>query len=182
MNDTRVNGRTVIGTTSVVPRRGTVPSRAEILVLGVGNELFTDEGLGCVAARTLAKLGLPGVDVLDGATLGIALLPELADRTALLLLDAIVRHDAAPGDLVVLRGREVPANRDLTMSAHQIGISEALAAAELAGCAPPRLAAVGMVPVCLETGYGVSETIRDRLPQMVAHARAVLREWGVPGA
>jgi hydrogenase maturation protease len=158
------------------------PERAGILVLGVGNELFTDEGLGCVAARMVAELGLPGVDVLDGATLGIALLPELADRTGLLLLDAITRRDTPPGELVVLRDGQVPANRELTVSAHQIGVSEALAAAELAERAPDRLAAVGMVPVSLDTGYGVSGTVAARLPAMVERARAVLREWGVPGA
>ena len=66
------------------------PDRPPILVLGIGNELFTDEGLGVVAARRIAQSGLPGVEVLDGATLGLALLPEIADRDAVLLLDAIV--------------------------------------------------------------------------------------------
>jgi hydrogenase maturation protease len=182
MSDTTAVDPTVSDPMPVAPHPGADTDRAEILVLGVGNELFTDEGLGCVAARMLAELELPGVDVLDEATLGIALLPEIADRTALLLLDAIVRHDAAPGDLVVLRGQEVPANRNLTVSAHQIGISEALATAELAGRSPRRLAAVGMVPVCLETGYGVSDTVQDRLPAMIEQARAILRDWDVPGA
>lgn len=158
---------------------GVSPGGAPVLVLGVGNELFTDEGLGCVAAAAIGELGLPGVDVLDGSTLGIALLPSLAGREAVLLLDATVGRDAAPGDLLLLRGEEVPATRQLTMSAHQIGVGEALAAAELAGCHPPKVAAVGMVPVSLETGYGLSEAVRDRMPDMVAMALNVLREWGV---
>lgn len=153
--------------------------RAPILVLGVGNELFTDEGLGCVAATRIAALNLPGVDVRDGSTLGIALLPELAGRQALLLLDAIVGGDAEPGDLVVLRGAEVPAHRQLTVSAHQIGVGEALAAAELAGCVPPRLAAVGMVPECLDTGYGLSAGVERRMDALIEQALGVLAEWGV---
>lgn len=152
---------------------------APVLVLGVGNELFTDEGLGCVAARAIEQLALPGVEVLDGSTLGIALLPALAGREAVLLLDATVGRDAAPGDLMVLRGEEVPASRHLTMSAHQIGVSEALAAAELAGCRPAKLAAVGMVPVSLETGYGLSAEVSGRLPELIRTACEVLREWGV---
>lgn len=152
---------------------------APVLVLGVGNELFQDEGLGCVAARAVAELDLPGVEVLDGSTLGIALLPSLADREAVLLLDATVGRDAGPGDLLVLLGDEVPASRHLTVSAHQIGVSEALAAAELAGCRPPRLAAVGMVPVSLETGYGITAQVAERIPLMVRAACGVLRDWGV---
>jgi hydrogenase maturation protease len=152
---------------------------APILVLGVGNELFTDEGLGCVAARAVQRLDLPGVEVLDGSTLGIALLPSLADRDGVLLLDATVRRDAAPGEVIVLLGDDVPASRHLTMSAHQIGVSEALAAAELAGRRPPRLAAVGMVPVSLETGYGLSEQVARGLPDMVRAACGILRDWGV---
>jgi hydrogenase maturation protease len=161
------------------PATGVSSDGAPVLVLGVGNELFTDEGLGCVAARAIEQLDLPGVDVLDGSTLGIALLPTLAGRDAVLLLDATVGRDAAPGDLMVLRGEEVPASRHLTMSAHQIGVSEALAAAELAGCRPQKLAAVGMVPVSLETGYGLSTAVAQRIPGMVRTACDVLREWGV---
>jgi hydrogenase maturation protease len=96
-----------------------------------------------------------------------------------LLLDATVGGDALPGELVLLRGEQVPAARQLTVSAHQIGVGEALAAAELAGCRPPRLAAVGMVPISLETGYGLSPAVRERIPAMVAAALEVLREWGV---
>ncbi len=155
---------------------------AGILVLGVGNELFTDEGLGCVAARRIAELDLPGVEVLDGATLGISLLPELSGRSGLLLLDAVVGHGAQPGELLELHGDEVPANRYLTVSAHQIGVCEALAVAALAGCAPQRLAAVGMVPRCLDTGYGLSPQVSSRMPELVTRARDVLRAWGVTGA
>jgi len=158
---------------------GVDPAERPVLVLGVGNELFTDEGLGCVAARALAALDLPGVEVLDGATLGIALVPAVAGRDAVLILDATVGRDAAPGDLLVLRGEEVPANRYVTLSAHQIGVSEALAAAEFAGYTPPRLAAVGMVPVSLETGYGLSPQVRAAMPTLVDTALGVLREWGV---
>ncbi len=168
--------------TAAMAATGAWPLPQPVLVLGVGNELFTDEGLGCVAAREIEQLQLEGVDVRDGSTLGIALLPELAGRSAVLILDAITREDALPGELVVLHGEQVPANRQLTVSAHQIGVSQALAAAELAGCRPARLAAVGMVPVDLTTGWGLSPAVATQLPEMVSRAREILRGWGVPGA
>lgn len=159
------------------PERGA--DRAPVLVLGIGNELFTDEGLGVVAARRIAELGLEGVDVVDGGTLGVGLLPEIVDRRALLVLDAMVADQAEPGDLLVLRGEEVPGADLLMVSAHQIGIAQALAAADLAGCRPPLLAAIGMVPADLSTGYGLSEPTAARLDRLVERALDVLTEWEV---
>ncbi len=105
------------------------PAREPVLVLGVGNELFTDEGLGVAAARQVAELDLPGVRVVDGGTLGLALLPEIIDRDAVLILDAIVAGDTPAGALLVLHGEQVSRAGALLMSAHQIGIGDALAAA-----------------------------------------------------
>lgn len=157
-----------------------VPDRAETLVLGIGNELFTDEGLGVVAARRIADLALPGVEVLDGATLGLALLPEIADRTSVLLLDAVVAGELAPGTVLTLAADQIPMARSIMMSAHQIGVVDALAAAELAGCAPRRLAAVGMVPISLEMGYGLSPDAERGLDEVVDQALCQLAAWDVP--
>jgi hydrogenase maturation protease len=153
--------------------------RADVLVLGIGNELFTDEGLGPVAARHLAALDLPGVDVLDGATLGLSLLPEVAGRRALLVLDAIAAGTAAPGDVLVLDGAEVTRPTTRLLSAHQVGIGETLAVAEFAGELPSLVTAVGLVPACLDTGYGLSPLGRQRLPAVLDVALAVLAAWGV---
>lgn len=69
--------------------------------------------------------------------------------------------------------------RSLMMSAHQIGVVDALAAAELAGCAPQRLAAVGMVPISLEMGYGLSSGAEQAMAEVVEQALAQLAAWGV---
>jgi hydrogenase maturation protease len=154
-----------------------------VLVLGVGNELFHDEGLGCAASRAVAaRLGELGafadqIDVLDGATLGIALLPQITGRQALLILDAVVKEGARPGELIELHGDEVPANRNLTISAHQIGVGETLAAAQLLGGAPEILAAIGLVPLDLETGYGLSPTIEALIDAVADRALQVLNSW-----
>ncbi len=151
--------------------------RAPIVVLGLGNELFTDEGVGVQAAMAIAAMELDGVDVLDGGTLGLALFPEIEGRDALLVLDAVVAEAAAPGTIIDLGADELRQPRRLLLSAHQVGITEVLAAADLAGSAPSRLAAIGMVPFSLETGYGLSDGARDRLPVMIAAACRVLAEW-----
>lgn len=165
------------------PAAGEDLPRSPVLVLGVGNELFTDEGVGIVAAarlgERLAELGITGVDVVDGATLGLGLLPEIAEREAVLLLDAIASRAAAPGDVVVLIGDEVPYARSIQMSAHQVGVADALAAADLAGLGPRLLAAVGLVPVDLGTGVGLSPLASQRIDDIVGAALGVLAQWGV---
>lgn len=155
-------------------------TRPPYLVLGLGNELFTDEGVGVAAARRLARLAPPGVEVLDGGTLGLALLPELEGREGLLLLDALLLPGGRAGEIAVLTGDELPGAHALLTSAHQLGVVEALAAAELAGRAPRRVAAVGMVPSSLETGYGLSPLATARVGEMASRAAALLATW-LPG-
>ena len=157
--------------------------QAPVLVLGVGDELLADGGLGLAAARRFAATR-PGefdagdVEVLDVATLGRGLPAQVAGRDAILVLDAILAEDTAPGAIVILRGGEVSRAYAPPCSAHQTGLAEALAAAELAGRGPRRLAAVGVVPHRLETGPGLSPIVADRLGIVVTRARDVLREWG----
>ncbi len=153
--------------------------RAPFAVLGLGNELFTDEGLGVQAAFEVGDALLDDVEILDGGTLGLALLPEIEGRTGLLVLDAMVAEGSSPGDIVVLGPEELVRPRMLLMSAHQVGIAETLGAASLLGTSPRLLAAVGMVPYSLETGYGLSPAALERLPGMVSEALAILERWKV---
>lgn len=147
------------------------------LVIGIGNELFTDEGLGVAAVRRLAERDLPGVEAIDGATLGLQLLPEVEGRQTLLVLDAVVDDSLEPGSLVVLEREELQLRPKLFFSVHQLGILEVLASATFLGQAPARVAAIGMVPASLETGYGLSPTALARLDDMVDLAVARLAAW-----
>jgi len=157
------------------------------LVLGLGNELFTDEGIGIAAARRFEELALPGIDVVDGGTLGIALLPTVAGRASVLVFDAVVAADARPGDIVVLEADEVVVleadevrrGTQILYSAHQLGINEVLVAAELAGAERPNVAAVGLVPFSLDTGYGITAAAEERIPAMIEQGLEILTAWGV---
>lgn len=151
----------------------------DIAVLGLGNELFTDEGVGIVAARELEGLGLPGVEVIDGGTLGLSLLPSIEGRDGLLVLDSVLLDGGKPGDVVVYGGDELRREARLLYSAHQLGVNEVLAAADLMGTSPQRLAAVGMVPSSLDTGYGLSDVAAEALPAMIDAAIGLLASWGV---
>lgn len=150
-----------------------------ILVLGVGNVLLTDEGIGIHALELLQQhYRLPeGVEVIDGGTSGMDLLDQLADRECVVLVDAVKTGDA-PGTVVRLDGDTLPAFFRSKISPHQLGLCDLLAMLELRGEAPKELVLHGMVPYSLETHLGLSEQAAARMPEFVERIAAELRRLG----
>jgi len=154
-----------------------------IIIMGLGNLLWADEGFGVRAAEQLyARYQLPAnVEVVDGGTQGLLLLPyvEAADR--LILFDAI-DFGLEPGTLKVYRDDAVPAYLTAKkMSLHQTGFSEVLALADLKGNLPASIVLIGVQPVQLEDyGGSLTEPVRARLEPALSLAVAQLQEWGVP--
>ena len=149
------------------------------LVLGLGNPLMTDDGAGLAL---LERIGAgwempPEVRLADGGTLGLALLPLIMDAAQVLLLDAIEAGLPA-GAPVELDRDQVPRRYQVLTSAHQILLSEVLAAAELLGRLPPVLAAVGVQPGVVELGYGLSPAASAGLDAAAKLAVARLATWG----
>ena len=150
---------------------------APVLVLGIGNELLGDDGAGVVAARRLAAAPMPGVEVLDGGTLGLMLMPYIAGRQAVLVLDAVSGIHRRPGEIVVIGDSDVRRGHGVRATAHDVGLVDALSAAELAGCAPARVALVGIVPESVTERWGLSPMVGGRVGEMVTAARVVLAGW-----
>ena len=150
-----------------------------LLVLGLGNVLCGDDGLGVAA---VARLGerfeiAPEVRVADGGTLGLALLGLFDGVEDALLVDAILA-DAPPGSLVRLEGEAVaPAARE-RLSVHQVGVSDLLDALRLLGSLPRRLALVGLVPERIELGMQRSDAVNRGLPTLVEALAREIRERG----
>jgi hydrogenase maturation protease len=153
----------------------------EVLVLGLGNVLCGDDGLGVVAAQELLRrYELPdGVVVLDGGTLGLSLLPHLEDARRVLLLDAI-RADAAPGSFVRLEGDEVAPAAAARLSPHQVGVADLLDALQLLGRWPERLVLLGLVPEDMGLRFGLSAAVTGRLDELCSRAAEELALLGYP--
>ena len=153
-----------------------------ILVLGIGNILWADEGFGVRAAERLRDGWSlpPRVTVMDGGTQGLYLLPHLEAADALVVLDAI-DYGLEPGTLRVLRDGDVPAFLGAKkMSLHQTGFQEVLATAALLGRCPRRLVLVGVQPQTLDDyGGGLTAVVAARVEPAVALVLDLLaREFG----
>jgi len=151
-----------------------------ILVLGLGNILLQDEGVGVRALEHLTnRYRLPAeVQAVDGGVLGLDLLPYLEQADALLVMDA-VETGQPPGSLVRLEGASIPAALALKMSVHQVGLQELLATSRLRGTLPSRVALWGIVPASMEWGLALSPAVAARLDDLVEAVVRELRDWGV---
>jgi hydrogenase maturation protease len=152
-----------------------------VLVLGMGNILLEDEGLGVRALEALRKrYDFPGtVETLDGGTTGMGLLDDIGGRDYLVVLDA-VQTGEPPGTLVALRDDEVPVYFGLRVTPHQLGLADVLATLELSGDRPPAVTVLGLVPDSLEMSLELSPLIDQRLDGLVAAAVTELAAIGHP--
>ncbi len=156
-----------------------------ILVLGIGNILWADEGFGVRAVERLAEEWSfpPNVTLMDGGTQGLYLLPHLETADALIVVDAI-DYGLVPGTQRVFRDGDVPAFLGAKkMSLHQTGFQEVLASAMLLGRCPARLILVGVQPENLEDyGGGLTDIVASRIAPTIDTVRRLLRdEFGIAG-
>ncbi len=151
-----------------------------IVVLGVGNILLTDEGVG---VRVVEELGSryrlpPEVELIDGGTCGMEFLEQLENLDALIVVDC-VRCRQPPATPVLLTGEQVPVFFKTKLSPHQVGLCDVLASLELTGRAPRETVIVGMQPVSMALGMDLSPEVAARLPELLAMTVAELRRFGV---
>jgi len=138
------------------------------VVLGVGNELFKDEGIGVHAVRILqTKLLLSGsnVEVIDaGTSPDIWSLIDGADK--LIIVDA-VRGGCEAGTIYRFTPQQMVADRGLITSVHQMGILENLSLMELVGGKPEETVIIGVEPAELEPGLELSAKLQERMPKII---------------
>jgi hydrogenase maturation protease len=140
-----------------------------LLVLGLGNLLCGDDGIGPAAVNLLTRrYTVPdGVQVVDGGTRGLWLLPDIEAAQQVLLVDA-VRVDLPPGSFVRLQGDEVGPAVAARLSVHQVGVADLLDAARWRDAYPLQLTLLGLVPATLDLGLARSAIVEARLPRLVA--------------
>ena len=117
-----------------------------ITVLGIGNPIMSDDGVGLEILEQLRAhyTDQQHLEFVDGGTSGMELLPTIQDAESLLVLDALApTAHSNPGDVVTLIGDQIPRLLNSKLSPHQVGLLDLLSAARLLGTEPRRVAVVG---------------------------------------
>jgi len=149
------------------------------VVIGLGNPLMGDDGLGIAALERLrAGWHVPDdVDLVDGGTWGMNLLPEIESAGRVLLIDAI-KTGAQPGTEVVIPRARLPRYLATKISPHEVDLRDVLALAELRGTLPEQTVAVGLEPASVELSSELSAGLQARLDVLVAAVVGQLAAWG----
>jgi len=157
------------------------PLNEHIVVLGIGNVLWADEGFGVRCVETLQRewTFAPHVDLIDGGTQGLYLIENVQSATKLLIFDAI-DYGLAPGTLKLIENEDVPRFMGAKkMSLHQTGFQEVLCLAQFTGHYPEQVLLIGCQPEELEDfGGSLRDTVKQALPQALALGLERLKAWG----
>lgn len=139
-----------------------------IIVLGVGNELLSDEGVGVHVIKTLQKENTlpPEVEVMEGGTDGFGLINIITDTDRLIVIDSI-KGGSEPGTIYKFNIEDAPSTPDLfKTSVHQIGILEVINLSSLIG-KTPKTTVIGVEPRSITTGMELSEEVRAKIPRVI---------------
>ncbi len=154
--------------------------RGKLLVLGIGNRLLSDDGIGIHVVENLAARGDDRggrVIFCDGGTLGLALLPDIEAASALIVVDAAM-FDGAAGETRVFEGAAMDAQVSyVKTSAHEVALADIVHAARFSGCLPERRALVGVAPQTTQWGLEPSPSIAASLPAACAAVEALIDRW-----
>ena len=153
--------------------------RARCTVIGLGSPLMADDGVGLVALERLRReYELPeGVELVDGGTWGMSLLPVIEDAEHLLFVDAI-NTGVPAGTVIALARDEIPRYLAMKVSPHQVDLRDVLAVAELRGTLPKETIALGLQPERVEMMVGLSPPVEHKLDSLMATIVSRLDAWG----
>ncbi len=150
----------------------------KITLIGLGNLLMRDEGVGVQAVRALEERYElpPELEVVDGGTSGLDLLPYIEGRNRVLLVDA-VNFRKEPGYIGVLENEEIPALFAAKESLHHLGLMDVLAAARLLDAFPREICLIGIQPLSLDIGIELSELLQGKMELLLGRIITKLKEW-----
>lgn len=155
-------------------------NESNITVLGVGNILLTDEGLGVHAVRQLENEYefTPAVNIIDGGTMGMELLSYMRGMTKLLLVDA-VNGGEVPGTIYEFPHQETEQYFTGNISVHEVGMQDILRIRALQENPLKDATVIGVEPASLEVGFEPSEIVQAAMPEVLQRVIRQLEAWGI---
>lgn len=152
-----------------------VPIRP-ILILGLGNILMRDEGVGVCIVEAMRGMDWPAdAEMMEGGTAGFGLLDAICGRQRVIVLDA-VECEGAPGTVVQFRvdPAQVGAAPCCPVSLHEVGLVEVLRAARLLNAAPREVIVLGVKPAAIESGLDLTSEVASAIPKVIAVVKALV--------
>jgi len=151
-----------------------------IAVFGIGNMLLSDDGVGIHVLHKLQNEFnfSPSIELIDGGTKGLDLLPLFENRDRVLIIDA-ANFKKAPGTIDTVEGDNIPAFLSTKLSVHQIGLPDMLYAAKLMDIMPQETCLIGMQPLSMDTATDMSEVVSSQMDNLIERVIGKLNEWGV---
>ncbi|MBC8322380.1 MAG: HyaD/HybD family hydrogenase maturation endopeptidase [Candidatus Marinimicrobia bacterium] len=152
----------------------------DILVMGLGNILLQDEGVGVHIVRKLEKKFHfnPLIEIVDGGTIGIELLSNIEGKKKVLFVDA-VNFGKKPGHIQKLIGEEIMTVMLTKLSEHQTGLTEILSTAKLMDIKNEELILLGVQPSSIDMGLDLSNDLETACEKVIDVILDILDSWGV---
>jgi len=152
-----------------------------ITILGLGNILMTDEGVGVHTVNEFEKrYEVPDyVEIVDGGAAGLDLIPFIEGREKVLMVDA-VNFDREPGFIDTLENEAIPIRLTQKASMHHLGLMDVLCIVRMSGNIPKDMCIIGIQPKSLDLGIDMTKEIWDKEQELIDRIVAKLREWNIP--
>jgi hydrogenase maturation protease len=151
----------------------------KVLVMGVGNTLLQDDGIGVHVTETLKASQDPqaNYEIIDGGTIGLSLLPEIEDADAVIIVDASEIGEP-PGSMRIFHNKEI----DLQLSGnkktvHEVALSDLFSAAAIRGRCPARRALIAIQPASTDLGLKPTPAVKAAIPGACAAITTITRRW-----
>ena len=151
-----------------------------IALIGVGNILLRDEGAGVHVINAIKKRYTfsPEVEIVDGGTMGLDLLPIIEGKDKVLIIDA-VDFGKEPGYIGIIENDAIPFVLNTKLSVHHINLSDVLFALKLIGRFPSEICLIGIQPQSIDVGLNMTDGINDKIDKLIEEALIRLKRWGV---
>jgi hydrogenase maturation protease len=147
---------------------------SRVVIIGIGNLILQDEGIGVHAVRELGKLVLsPHVEVIDGGTATMELLPVIRDAERIIVIDAL-KGGEEPGTIYRLSPEDLMIDAERPLSLHQVGLLEVLGMAQQLG-GNPTVVIIGVEPQEIGWGTELTPVVAKKLPKVIEAVLAELR-------
>ena len=151
------------------------------LIIGIGNTLMSDDGLGAYVIDLLSKqYSIPDhIMLVDGGTQGVELFNYFDQVENVIIIDAILSKDKVPGSVVKIEKENIFNTLVQKMSVHEIRITDLLSSLELLGKTPENICMIGIVPEKLEFSYGLSNCVKENIDKVIPKIFEQLKEWKI---